>query len=69
MIGRVGQITDTGADGTGAVRFTLSGTQTLLMTPGITYYWDCQIILSDGGLYTPCKGTIVGIQQVTIATT
>jgi hypothetical protein len=64
-----GQITDTGADGTGAVRFTLSNTQTLLLTPDTPYYFDVQTILSDGGIYTPCKGTIEGLQQITIATT
>ena len=64
-----GQITDTGADGTGAVRFTLTPAQTLLLTPEQAYAFDVQIVLSDSGLYTPCKGTMKGLQQVTIATT
>ncbi len=64
-----GQITDVGTtSGDGAVRFTLLPAQTLLLTPEQVYVWDIQILLSDGGIYTPGMGTIVGEQQVTIAT-
>ena len=64
-----GQITDTGADGTGTVRFTLSRTQTIALTPGTNYYFDIQIIASDGGLYTISKGRMVGLREITIAST
>ncbi len=63
-----GQVTDTGSDGTGAVRFTVAPSQTLLLTPGFSYYFDIQILLSDSGLYTISKGSIKGLQQITIAT-
>lgn len=63
-----GQVTDTGSDGTGAVRFTLSPANTLLLTPSTSYYFDIQLVLSDSGLYTISKGTIKGLQQITIAT-
>ena len=63
-----GQVTDTGSDGTGAVRFTVAPSQTLLLTPNISYYFDIQILLSDSGLYTISKGSIKGLQQITIAT-
>ena len=64
-----GQITDTGSrSGRGEVRFTLTSVQTLLLQPGTVYVWDMQVQLSDGALYTPCKGTIVGEAQITRAT-
>lgn len=64
-----GQITDAGTtSGTASLRFLLTGTQTLLIVPGTVYVWDIQILLADGGLFTPCKGTIEAEQQVTIAT-
>ena len=63
-----GQITDTGADGTGAVRFTLSPANTLLLTPGTSYFFDIELIMSDAGIFTISKGTIKGLQQITIAT-
>ncbi len=64
-----GQITDAGTtSGEGTVRFTATPAQTLLLTPDQVYAWDVQILLSDTGIYTPCKGTIMGEQQVTIAT-
>jgi len=64
-----GQITDVGTtSGDGALRFTLTPAQTLLLTPEQVYVWDCQVLLSDGGIYTPCAGSIVGEQQITIAT-
>lgn len=64
-----GQITDVGTtSGDGALRFTLTPAQTLLLTPEQVYVFDVQVLLSDGGIYTPVIGTIVGEQQVTIAT-
>ena len=61
-----GQITNTGSSGTGAVRFTLSGAQTVLLTPRREYAFDIQVNTSDGAPYTPCKGTMIGEQQITI---
>jgi hypothetical protein len=63
-----GQITDTGSDGVGTVRFTLSHAETILLTPGVSYFFDIQVVLSDGGLFTVSKGTIKGLQEITIAT-
>jgi hypothetical protein len=64
-----GQITDVGTtSGDGALRFTLTPAQTLLLTPEQEYVFDVQVLLSDGGIYTPVKGTIEGLQQITIAT-
>lgn len=45
----VGQITDTGADGTGSVTFQFTGAQTsALITPGKRYVYDIQLELDDG---------------------
>ena len=53
-----GQITDTGADGTGAVRFDLADTDTALIIPGRDYFWDIQVKTSGGAIYTPTAGKI-----------
>ena len=61
-----GQITNTGSSGTGAVRFTLSGAQTVLLTPEREYAFDIQVNTSDGAPYTPCKGKMKGEREITI---
>jgi hypothetical protein len=48
--------------------FVLAPARTRLLTPEVVYAWDMQFLLNDGGLYTPFKGTIVGEQEITIAT-
>lgn len=60
-----GHITDTGADGTGAVRFDLADTDTAKLTPGRDYYWDVQVKTSGGAIYTPTAGKIRTVQGVT----
>lgn len=57
-----GQITDTGADGTGAVRFDLKDTDTALLVPGRDYYWDIQVKTSAAAIYTPTVGKIRTVQ-------
>lgn len=44
----VGQIDDTGADGTGHLRFEFTGAQTAELTPGKRYYYDIQLELDNG---------------------
>ncbi len=65
----VGHITDTGADGTGVVRFNLSGANTLLLTPGRDYYWDIQVKTAAADPYTPTMGKIRTRQGRTADTT
>jgi len=60
-----GQITDTGADGTGAVRFDLVPDDTVLPTPGTAAVYDIQILTDDGKVYTVEIGTITTTQGVT----
>ena len=76
-------ITTTNADGTGQitdagsgtpwlvkVRFDLKDTDTALLVPGRTYYYDIQVKTDDPTLniYTPEKGRIQPVQGVTTAT-
>lgn len=63
-----GQITDTGADGTGAVRFDLEPADTALPTPGTPAVYDIQIQTTAGKTYTPEIGTFTTVQAVTDAT-
>lgn len=63
-----GQITDTGADGTGEVRFEVTKANSLLLTPGKGYHFDVQVESSTGKIYTPYAGTMRGSRQVTRAT-
>lgn len=64
-----GQITDDGADGTGAVRFDLTDADTLLMDPTRDYDFDIQVELDDNDLQTPELGKIRTRRGVTKATT
>lgn len=63
-----GQITDTGADGTGAYVFYLQAADTVLMTANVRYFYDIQLVLSNNRLNTPEKGLVWGVAQVTKAT-
>lgn len=51
-----GQITDTGADTSGAVVFYLSDTQTGAMLSGRWYAFDLKVLTDGGALYTPESG-------------
>lgn len=64
-----GEITDTGADGTGAVRFDLTDVDTALLEPGREYVYDVQVKTDGGAIYTPEKGRIKSVQGVTTTTT
>lgn len=63
-----GQITDSGADGTGALRFDLTKTNTALLTPGVEYLYDIQVLLSNGNIATIEQGVIIARRSITAAT-
>lgn len=63
-----GIILDTGADGTGRIKFTLLPTDTVLFSALSEYIYDIQIKTSAGGIYTKESGTIIGNPQITITT-
>lgn len=62
-----GQITDTGADGTGAVRFDLEPADTALPTPGVAVVYDIKVLTTAGKIYYGEKGTFTTEQRVTDA--
>lgn len=55
-----GLISDTGASGIAEVTFTLTDTDTALLSPGNWHYFDIQVTTSAGKIYTPEKGKIKG---------
>lgn len=55
-----GVITDTGADGTGAVTFSLFDTDTALLTPNENCFYWIDVVTSEDKIYTPEKGVIRG---------
>jgi len=69
LVASQGQITDTGANGTGVVSFFLQASDTVLMTPGSEYHYDIQVRLDNNRLYTPEKGRITTVRQITQSTT
>jgi hypothetical protein len=63
-----GQITDTGADGTGEVLFRLQGGttgDTVLLAAGTAYPFDIQTKTDANKYYTPEVGTITSTLEVT----
>lgn len=60
-----GQITDTGADGTGLGRFLLLPADTRSLVAGKRYIFDVQIKTNDGQLDTIERGTIEVVEEVT----
>jgi hypothetical protein len=60
----VGQIEDAGATGTAVLRFDLTRTDTLLLTPDSPYFHDVQI-KSGNKISTPFKGMTIAKQQIT----
>lgn len=61
----LGNITDTGADGTGAVLFEITPTETAALTPRHDYVYDIQV-KTDAGIYaTPFGGYIRLVADVT----
>ena len=62
-----GQITDTGADGTGALRFDLTDVDTAKLEEEIGYLFDVQVVTTAGAVYTPEIGTITARLGMTVA--
>ena len=62
-----GEITDTGGDGTGAVRFDLADEDTLLLEPLRGYYYDIQVLTANGFIYTPETGRMTALRGYTDA--
>lgn len=61
----VGQIEQTGASGTAIIRFDLVPSETVLLKPWMTYYYDFQVLTNIGKYDTPDDGTIIAAPQVT----
>lgn len=57
-----GQIENTGASGTGVLRFDLPPADTALLTPGIQYTYWVDVTLSSGEITTIEKGLIYSQQ-------
>lgn len=65
----VGQITDTGASGTGVLLFQLTGADTLVLPiggAGIAY--DIKVLTSANKIYTVEQGKYVSTRRITLAT-
>lgn len=65
----VGQITDAGASGTGAVLFQLTKADTAALPIGKPTAYDIQVKTSAGKIYTAERGTYLSLPGVTDATT
>jgi hypothetical protein len=64
----VGVISDTGGSGTAIVRFELTNADTVLLTGDTIFYYDIQVLTSNGKIYTPEKGIIKMKQEITRST-
>ena len=51
------------------MRFDLQFEDTAALVPEQRYVFDLQVLLDDGGPYTPLEGTLVAAAQVTQAET
>jgi hypothetical protein len=60
-----GAITDTGADTIGRVRFELTHVNTALLSDGVAYYYDIQVLTDAGKIYTPERGLIKAKGEIT----
>lgn len=60
-----GKIEDTGASGVGKLRFDITDTDTLLLTADTEYFFDIQVTLSDGSIFTLESGKTSAKAQVT----
>lgn len=63
-----GQITDTGADGTGGATINVPAATTALLSGGQLYHYDIQVQTDASLLYTPEKGTLTPVAGITRAT-
>ncbi len=61
----VGQITDTGASGTGNVVFQLTAAETDTLVPGQIYYYDIQVKTDTNKHSTREKGILIPVGQIT----
>lgn len=69
LVATQGQITDNGAtDRIGVCAFFAQAADTVLLTAGTEYFFDVQLILSTNRIYTPIKGRLVAVAQITRAT-
>jgi hypothetical protein len=69
LVAGAGQITDTGADGTGALTFQLTGGtagNTVGLAAGTSYPFDIQLKTDANKHYTPEVGTITAVAEVTL---
>jgi hypothetical protein len=62
-----GQITDTGADGTGEVLFQLSNADTLGLPIGNRLLYSIKVLTSANKIYTPEQGIYQSVPRVTQA--
>lgn len=60
----IGQITDTGSDGTGIVLFQLTALETAGLLANRTYYYDITVKTSTGKTYTVEVGRVTPIPRV-----
>jgi hypothetical protein len=63
----VGQILDAGASGVAKIRFDGSEAESALLSPGVEYLYDIQLLSTAGKKKTIEKGTLVAEGQVTQA--
>ena len=61
-----GQIEDNGATtGLARLRFDITTANTEAMTADTQYWWDVQVVLNNGDVFTLIKGKAVATEQVT----
>lgn len=68
LVTSIGQIDDTGIDGTGHIVLYLIAAETVLLTPYSEYHYDIQVKLSGGAISTPETGIIIAFPQITRST-
>lgn len=64
----VGQITDAGASGTGALLFQLTGANTLALPVLVDVRYGVKVLTSAGKIYTVEQGIYLAVPRVTTAT-
>ena len=62
-----GQIENNGSAGVGTIRFDMNEADTLLFTANAKYFFDVQVKLSSGDIFTLEKGDTTFDEQVTIS--
>lgn len=62
-----GVISDTGAGDTVAkIKFSLLGSETVLLKPHYRYYYDIEVTTDAAKVYTPESGTMKPFHQITV---